>query len=91
MSDLPDTKGILEGKLAALEAFMASPAYKDIIFTFRTDIETYQAGILHSAPITTEDVARINQLFGKLEVITSQMTIFEEYRASLKEKLADLS
>lgn len=71
-------------QLAALEAFMQTPAYSSFRATLLSDIQALETGMLHSAP-TTEAAMREHLVnFGRLDERRSMLTFFEDACSSLK-------
>jgi hypothetical protein len=84
-------KSNLEKQLTSIEEFMKTPAYSSYQFTIKTDIAGCEASIVAMAPDTQETIARLLQLHGNLQTLTTNLSIFEDSCAVLKAKLSDLA
>lgn len=80
----------LEKLLTETDNFMKSEVYKHYLFTITTDLERRKETLCHLAPASVDDVLNNQKLYGELGLLQQQLTIFEEFRAGLKQKLAEL-
>lgn len=87
---MAESKLQLEESLNELEAFMQTQTYRNYRFTIKTDIEARETSLCHVVPTSIEDILRTQREYGELGLLKAQLEIFEESRAGLKQKLADL-
>ena len=87
---MAQTKQDLEELLAEVDTFMGSKLYKHFQFTLQTDLDAKVASLAHGAPASVEDILAKQKLHGEKELVEAQLQIFEEFRAVLEEKLANL-
>lgn len=79
----------LEKHLAALEAFIASPAHTGYVAARQEEIDTIEQRILLTPPI--DDGSRSVQLmaFGELDSQREMLKTFEDARLTLKARIDD--
>lgn len=87
---MSESKQSLEELLKQTEEFLQSPLYRHFRYTVSADLDMTQQSILHGAPASLDEVLAKQKLYGEKEFLEKQVQIFEEFRAVLKEKLANI-
>jgi hypothetical protein len=75
------------GHLAALEAFIASPAHAGYIAAIEREIEETKNAIVAIVPDSIENFVELCQQKGELRLLESELTRFEDARVSLGSRI----
>lgn len=76
-------------KLAEVEAFMATGAYKHgYLPTYKQDILDIELNILNTVPTTPEVLSHVLLLHGQRAELQRALTFFESSQAALKDQIA---
>ena len=76
--------------LDQVETILASEFLGSFKLTITQDIADTEATILAIPPTDVQSVAEVNQLFGRRALLVQNLSLFETFRASLKEELANI-
>ena len=77
----------LQQHLAALEAFIASPAHEGYVIARRQEINDIQQRILMTPPITEQQRSMALIAFGELDSQEEMVKTFEDARLTLKARI----
>jgi hypothetical protein len=77
----------LEEHLAALDAFIASPAHAGYLLARDAEISELEQRILSTPPISQDTIAVVLQAFGELDCQKEMKTTFTEARVTLKGRI----
>ena len=80
---------LLKQQIAAVESFMASPAFSSFKATIQADIVACEQSILMTPPVTEADRGLVLMQYGRREMLQQQENFFEDARSILKAKLSD--
>lgn len=80
----------LQAQLAAIKAFIASPAYSSYLATIRADLRTVEDSIIARPPATQEDIADLLMLHGERSRLLEAEKFFEDARETLESRLEEL-
>lgn len=90
----PEYERISRAQLVAdieeADLFLKSRLYSAFLFTMKEKREAVDASILHSAPITLDQMIERSKLYGEREALDSEAKIFEEHRTGLEQLLSTL-
>ena len=76
--------------LDQVETILTSEFIGSFRLTITQDIADVEASILAQPPTDAQSVADINQLFGRRALLLQNLSLFETFRTSLKEELANI-
>lgn len=74
-------------RLAAVDAWMSSPAYPDVQAALQKELTGLDTSILATAPQTPETVAMLNLWHGQRQSLIAQLSYFEGLRNALKTQI----
>lgn len=80
----------LEKQIVEIEAFMKTNAFRALKKTFAVDIARVEESILVSRPVDITSTLQLAELHGKCDQAKSQLTLFEDALATLKEQVAKM-